>query len=95
MPLFWIYYFIDRYTVENIVHTVIMLEGCMVVWTRSGLDACMLWSCNEVIVDRVKVSRGIEPFSPMEIDNADTCQPLNGKICMVNSHLLPNNPARQ
>jgi hypothetical protein len=48
-----------------------------------------------VIVVRVKVSRGIEPFSPVGIDNADTSQPPNGEICMDKSHLLPNNPARQ
>jgi hypothetical protein len=33
-----------------------------------------------VIVLRVKVSRGIEPFSPMEIDSADTSQWPNGEI---------------
>jgi hypothetical protein len=49
----------------------------------------------DVIVVRVKVSRGIEPFSPMEIDSADTSQPPNGEICMDKSHLLLNNPARQ
>jgi hypothetical protein len=48
-----------------------------------------------VIVVRVKVSRGIEPFSPMEIDSADTSQPPNGEICMDKSQILPNNPARQ
>jgi hypothetical protein len=42
-----------------------------------------------VIVVRVKVSRGNEPFSPMEIDSADTSQPLNEDICMDKSHLLP------
>ncbi len=48
-----------------------------------------------MFVIRVKVSRGIEPFSPMEIDSADTSQPPNGEICMDKSHILPNNPARQ
>ncbi len=48
-----------------------------------------------MIVVRVKVSRGIVPFSPLGIDSADTNQPLNGEICMDKSHLLPNNPARQ
>jgi hypothetical protein len=52
-------------------------------------------SCIDVIVVRAKVSRGIEPFSPMEIDSADTSQPPNGEICMDKSHILPNNPARQ
>jgi hypothetical protein len=49
----------------------------------------------DVIVVRVKVSRGIEPFSPQEIGSADSSQPPNGEICMDKSHLLPNNPARQ
>jgi hypothetical protein len=58
---------------------------------HGGVD--MKWS---VIVVRVKVSRGIEPFFPMEIDIADTSQPPNVEmICMDKSHLLPNNPARQ
>ncbi len=48
-----------------------------------------------MIVIRVKVSRGIEPFSPMKIDSADASQPPNGEICMDKSHILPNNPARQ
>jgi hypothetical protein len=48
-----------------------------------------------MIVVRVKVSRGIEPFSPKGIDSADTSQPPNREICMDKSHLLPNNPARQ
>ncbi len=37
-----------------------------------------------MIVVGIKVSRGIKPFSPLEIDSADTSQLL-----------LPNNPARQ
>ncbi len=48
-----------------------------------------------MIVIRVNVSRGNEPFLPMEIDSADTSQPPNGEIGMDKSHLLPNNPARQ
>jgi hypothetical protein len=48
-----------------------------------------------VIVVRGKVSRGIVPFSPLEIDSADTNQPSNGEIYKDKSHLLPNNPARQ
>jgi hypothetical protein len=48
-----------------------------------------------VIVVRVKVSRGIMPFSPLGIDSADTNHPSNREICMGKSHLLPNNPARQ
>jgi hypothetical protein len=35
-----------------------------------------------VIVVRVKVSRGIVPFSPVGIDSADTNQSSNGAICM-------------
>ncbi len=38
-----------------------------------------------MIVVRVKVSKGIEPFSPMEIDSADTSLPSNGEICMDKS----------
>ncbi len=48
-----------------------------------------------MIMVRVKVSRGFEPYSPMGIDSADTNQPSNAEICMDKSHLLPNNPARQ
>jgi hypothetical protein len=33
-----------------------------------------------MIVVRVKVSRGIEPFSPIGIDSADTYQLPNGEI---------------
>jgi hypothetical protein len=47
-------------------------------------------SCIDVIVVRVKVSRGIEPFYLMVIDSAD-----NGEISMNKSHLLRNDPARQ
>ncbi len=36
----------------------------MVEWTWSGVEACLFWSCTDVIVVRVKVSRGFEPFSP-------------------------------
>ena len=68
----------------------------MVVWTCSGaLEAFLFRSCIDVIVVRVKVSRGIEPFSFIEIDNVDTSQPPNGEICMDKSLLLPNNSARQ
>ncbi len=41
---------------------------------HGGLKACLFWSCIDVIVVRVKVSRGIVPFSPMGIDSADTNQ---------------------
>jgi hypothetical protein len=37
----------------------------MVVWTWSGMEACLFWSCIEVIVVRVKDSREIMSFSPM------------------------------
>jgi hypothetical protein len=47
-----------------------------------------------VIVLTVKVSRGFEPFSPIEIESADTSQPSNEEICMGKSHFLPINPAR-
>jgi hypothetical protein len=43
----------------------------MVVWTWGVLEACLFWSYIDVIVVRVKVSRGIVPFSPIEIDIAD------------------------
>ncbi len=72
-----------------------LLGGCMVMWMGGGLEACLIWRYIDVIVFRVKVSRGIVPFSPMGIDSADTNQPSNGEICMDKSHLLPNNPARQ
>ncbi len=65
MPLFWVFYFIDWYWDEYILRTVILLGGCMEVWTWSSLDACLFWSCFDVIVVKVKVSRGIMPFFPM------------------------------
>ncbi len=67
----------------------------MALWTFGGLEACLFCSCIDVIVVRVKVSRVLEPLSPMGIDSADTNQPSNGEICMDKSHLLPKNPARQ
>jgi hypothetical protein len=42
----------------------------MVVWSSSGLEACLVWSYVDVIVVRIKVSRGIVPFPPMGIDSA-------------------------
>ncbi len=92
MPLFLIYYYSQIGTVpywdEYILHTVILLGGCMVVWTWSGLEACLFWSCIDVIVVRVKVSRGIEPFSPMGIDSADTSQPPNGAVLWNRNYFL-------
>ncbi len=57
MPLFFIFYLTDWYWDEYILHTVILLCACMVVWTWSGLEACLCRSCIDVIVIRVKVSR--------------------------------------
>ncbi len=65
--------------------------GVDVKWSGG---ACLFRSCIDVIVVRVKARRGNEPFSPMEIDSADTSQPPNGEICMDKSHLLPNNQTR-
>ncbi len=48
------FYFTDWYWDEYILHTVILLGGCLVVWTWSGLEACLFWSCIDVIVVRVK-----------------------------------------
>ncbi len=42
----------------------------------------MFWSCIDVIVIRVKVSRRIVPFSSMGIDSANTNQPSNREICI-------------
>jgi hypothetical protein len=55
----------------------------------------MFWSCIDMIVVMVKVSRGIERFSSIGIESGDSSQPPNGATCMDTSHLLPNNPARQ
>ncbi len=63
-----------------------------VVWAWGGLEACLFWNSIDVIVLRVKVSKGIEPFSPIGMD---TSQPPHWEICMDKSRLLPNNPARQ
>jgi hypothetical protein len=68
------------------------LHGGVGVRWSGGL---LVWSCIDMIVVRVKVSRGIVPFSPMGVDSADTNQSSNGEICMDKSHLLPYNSARQ
>jgi hypothetical protein len=62
------------------------LHGGVDIRWSGGL---LVWSCIEVIVVRAKVSRGMEPFSPMRISSADTSHPLNEEICMDKSHLLP------
>ncbi len=71
-----------------------MVCGREVVWSME-VFLFFFRSCIDVIVVRVKVSRGIVSFSPMGIDSADISQPPNGEICMDKSHLLPYNPARQ
>jgi hypothetical protein len=63
-------------------------DGVDVMWSGGLL---VFWSCIDVIVVRFKLSRGIKPFSPMEIDSANISHPPNGEICMDKSHLLPNN----
>ncbi len=61
----------------------------MLVWTWSGLAACLFRSCIDVIVVRIKASRGIEePISRMGIDSPDTSQPPNGEICIDKFPLL-------
>ncbi len=75
----------------HFTYRVILLWG-----SHGGVDVkCVLfvWSCIDVIVVRVKVSRGIIPFALMWIDSAD--QPPNEAVCMDKSYLFPNNPARQ
>ncbi len=78
----WLLLFTDWYRTywdKYILHTVILLGGCMEVWTCSGVEACLCWRCVDVIMVRVKVTR-IEPFSQMGSDSADTSQPPNGEI---------------
>ncbi len=50
-----------------------------------------------MIVVRNKVSRGIEPFSPMGIDSAEseTSQSPNGEFCMDKSSRLLSNTVTQ
>ncbi len=57
MPLFFILFFTVLYGDEYILHAVILLGGCMVVWTWGGLEACLFCtrSCIGVIVVKVKV----------------------------------------
>jgi hypothetical protein len=55
----------------------------------------LFWICIDVIVVRVKVSRGFEPFYPGGSTVRDTSPSPNGEIRMDKSYLLPNNPARQ
>jgi hypothetical protein len=64
----------------------------MVAWSGGLLVLELNWRDCGI---GLKVSRGIEPFSPMGTESADTRQPPNGKICIDKSHLLPNNPAQQ
>ncbi len=65
------------------------------VWMWSGMEACLFWICIDVIVVRVKVNREIVPLPNIGIDSVDTSQQPNGEICMVKSHSLLNNTARQ
>jgi hypothetical protein len=67
-----------------------LVGGVDVKWSGGFL----VLICIDVIVVRVKVSRGFVPL-PNGIDSADTRQQPNGEICMDKSHLLPNHPARQ
>jgi hypothetical protein len=56
----------------------------------------LLWICIDVIVVRVKVSKEIVPLPQWgSIVRCDTSQQPNGEICMDESLLLPNSPARQ
>ncbi len=53
------YYFISQICIETstyILHTVILLGGCMVIWTWGGLESCLFWSCFDVIVVKVKAA---------------------------------------
>ncbi len=50
-----------------------LLGGSMVLWLWSGTKACLFWSCIDVSLVWIKVSRGIVPFSPMGIDSANQC----------------------
>ncbi len=52
------------------------LHGGVGVKCSGGL--LVFWTWIDVIVVRVKVSRGFEPLSPMGIDSADTSQPPIG-----------------
>ncbi len=95
MPLFLILYFTDCYWDEYDFTSINFAGGGgVVVWTWGGLEACLFWSCIDVIVVRVEVSRGIVPFSLTGIASAYTSEPPNVEICMEKSHLLPNNPTR-
>ncbi len=75
MPLFFIFLLTGIET--STFYIPYGLHGGVDVKRCGGL---LVWSCIEVIVVRVKVSRGMEPFSPMGIDSADTSQPPNGEI---------------
>ncbi len=65
MPLFLFIFLFHRLVLSR-VHLSLtynnLLGGCMVVWTWSGLEACFLWICIDVIVVRVKVSEEIVPL---------------------------------
>jgi len=54
----------------------------------------LFWSCIDVIVVRVKVSRGIAILTNGD-RQCDTIQSPNGETCTDKSHLLSNNPDRQ
>ncbi len=51
---------------------------CEVVWRLTCFRSCI-----DVIVVRVKVSRGFESFFPMGIDSADISQLPNGQITVT------------
>jgi hypothetical protein len=95
MPLFLIFYFTDWYWAEYIVHTVILLGGCMwcgheVVWKLACFEAALTW-----LWSRLKSADELR-HSPKWGSTVRTLgnRPM-GEICTDKSHSLPNNPARQ
>jgi hypothetical protein len=64
MPLFLIHYF------HRLILTRVHFTYSNFAWGLHGgvdvcgVEACLFWICIDVIVVRVKVSRGFEPFSP-------------------------------
>ncbi len=95
MTLFSIFISAIGIETSTFLYTVMLIGGCLVVWTWRGPETCLLKICIDVIVVRVKISRGIEPFSSMGIDSADTSLLPNEEILIDKSRVHPNYPARQ
>jgi hypothetical protein len=86
--ILFLFFLFHRLVLRQVHFTYSNLTGGL----HGGLEACLFRSCIDVILVRVKVSRGIAPYYPMGINSPDSSQPPNGEISLDKSHLLLNNP---